>query len=869
MNTPLQAQSGRIARRKKKRSTNSFQDTESSPELTTASAKRIKQSSPPNEDPRQSTASSQANVSKEISLTQSTEEATDDEVEMSTVDKTLTKISGNLLIKQNTIVPPDNAKACSGSATLKTSHPPQLTSYTGRRRHRPKRRRFRKAVINGESSSDDSVVLITQSPSPARRRCKRPQGTQQNPEYIEVNSDEESPPDDSFTHRDTWTLKYAPNMFGTFVGNEAAVEQLENWLREWQDPARNMKDFISSYNHEYTCSTVSQQEAASNAIFIKGPPGVGKTSLVYYAAHRLGYMVLEVNSSSERPGRRILADLQEATQSSHVEGTKVSTGKSISSFFKPTLSSAQTVFEPSTSPTSTSNRGKFGKSNKKTPAVHSKRTLQHFFSPKNSPTSSKADPVTDDTSTKCSPEVTTDMDGRITESKSVGIKAFFKPDKKTDGAETPRTAVPHVRSSLSPIVETGNLAAEGAVVNQKIKCSKNMIILFDDVDVIFEDEGDEGFWMALDTVVKNSKKPCILTATQDYESIVKRCRLLQNAPLLELHRPNPTEVAALVKRVCATENRDLTDYNVEFMCQYMASDVRRSLLQMEYETVSPGLTQTVYPANRTIGALLYLGYIDDVLTIQLAYKKVGFNALYASLQDCLPFNFEEESLDSAGERFNSALPPCRSLRKPETEADQSVDKAFKSATLKDLSEIFDELSACDLFTGALDRVGEECLPSYERAKRWMDRLPMEGQNKSLRLIEELLEIEAFVLLRKVVKPISRISERFRALAESQQRALSVLHVKITSGFHDIHRHLEKVRVCEKTLEDVLGTLPIPYFLARDYLAYLVRICKAEEIRKKHPRRSAHRFLHYLYLTGIFFSPEQLFRLTNFWQDKHA
>lgn len=67
------------------------------------------------------------------------------------------------------------------------------------------------------------------------------------------------------------------------------------------------------------------------------------------------------------------------------------------------------------------------------------------------------------------------------------------------------------------------------------------------------------------------------------------------------------QVAALIKRVCDTEQRDLTDYNVEFMCQYLASDVRRSLLQMEFETVSSGLTQTVYPANKTIGGLLASG----------------------------------------------------------------------------------------------------------------------------------------------------------------------------------------------------------------------------------------------------------------------
>ncbi|KAG0722952.1 ATPase family AAA domain-containing protein 5 [Chionoecetes opilio] len=49
-----------------------------------------------------------------------------------------------------------------------------------------------------------------------------------------------------------------------------------------------------------------------------GPPGAGKTAAVYALASELGYKVLEVNASSRRPGRQVMSQLAEATQSHSV-----------------------------------------------------------------------------------------------------------------------------------------------------------------------------------------------------------------------------------------------------------------------------------------------------------------------------------------------------------------------------------------------------------------------------------------------------------------------------------------------------------------------------------------------------------------------
>lgn len=99
----------------------------------------------------------------------------------------------------------------------------------------------------------------------------------------------------------------------------------------------------------------------------------------------------------------------------------------------------------------------------------------------------------------------------------------------------------------------------------------------------------------------------------------------------------------------------------------------------------------------------------------MAYKKVGFNALYASLQDCLPTASDSIELCATVTSVKNGCwgdPVAAAEGEPAVETPER--KTFESATLKDLSEIFEELSVCDVFTGGLDKVGVSYLPSYER-----------------------------------------------------------------------------------------------------------------------------------------------------------
>lgn len=79
-----------------------------------------------------------------------------------------------------------------------------------------------------------------------------------------------------------WTEKYRPKRVAEVVGNEEAKRQFLNWLRKWE-------------------RGVPEKKAA----LLVGPPGCGKTTLVYAAANELGYEVIEMNASDVRTADKI------------------------------------------------------------------------------------------------------------------------------------------------------------------------------------------------------------------------------------------------------------------------------------------------------------------------------------------------------------------------------------------------------------------------------------------------------------------------------------------------------------------------------------------------------------------------------------
>ena len=64
---------------------------------------------------------------------------------------------------------------------------------------------------------------------------------------------------------DAWTVKYKPKTLVEIVGNTDSIEKLVEWIKTWNKGVPKKR-----------------------AVFIHGPPGIGKTVVVEALAHDLG-----------------------------------------------------------------------------------------------------------------------------------------------------------------------------------------------------------------------------------------------------------------------------------------------------------------------------------------------------------------------------------------------------------------------------------------------------------------------------------------------------------------------------------------------------------------------------------------------------
>ena len=88
-----------------------------------------------------------------------------------------------------------------------------------------------------------------------------------------------------------WTDRYRPRGFVDLVGNQGAVSQLYEWLKDWDDVCiRGNKKQIPIRRGMSWSDTVNPN---ARAALLSGPPGVGKTSAARIVCAQLGYEVIE------------------------------------------------------------------------------------------------------------------------------------------------------------------------------------------------------------------------------------------------------------------------------------------------------------------------------------------------------------------------------------------------------------------------------------------------------------------------------------------------------------------------------------------------------------------------------------------------
>lgn len=91
-----------------------------------------------------------------------------------------------------------------------------------------------------------------------------------------------------------WTTKYAPTSTAMVCGNKAAVEKIQNWLRNWSKNAK------IGFKH-----AGKDGSGIYRSVMIHGPPGIGKTTAAHLVANLEGYDVVETNASDTRSKKMV------------------------------------------------------------------------------------------------------------------------------------------------------------------------------------------------------------------------------------------------------------------------------------------------------------------------------------------------------------------------------------------------------------------------------------------------------------------------------------------------------------------------------------------------------------------------------------
>ncbi|XP_008413227.2 ATPase family AAA domain-containing protein 5b isoform X2 [Poecilia reticulata] len=328
-----------------------------------------------------------------------------------------------------------------------------------------------------------------------------------------------------------WTDKYVPQHSSEIIGNSASVNKLHSWLKNWKrradgDERRQMAERKRDESNSWDCGDFQGEagledggaEPVGKAMLLSGPSGVGKTAAVYACALELGFKVFEVNCSSQRSGRHVLSQLKETTQSHLVE-------------------------IPGEDPLKPAYFNNYS-ANSCTPKSEALPGKLQF--PKNIVSTSKKRAARNSSSRKFRAKPA-----------AVTLARYFKTK-----AGKPKTED----------VEYSSTGCDQEVPHKKTATS---LILFEEVDVVFED--DVGFLTAIKAFMTTTKRPVVMTTNDPSFNERFGCNLDE----ITFKTPPSANVCSYLQLVCLAENFQLPPDDASSLFRLACGDVRRSLLQLQ------------------------------------------------------------------------------------------------------------------------------------------------------------------------------------------------------------------------------------------------------------------------------------------------
>ncbi|KAG8192999.1 hypothetical protein JTE90_028119 [Oedothorax gibbosus] len=615
---------------------------------------------------------------------------------------------------------------------------------------------------------------------------------------------------------------------------ESTISELTTWLQQWKSKFNKNtrhKDKDNS-SDSFSCdSNDSEGDGLSNSVILMGPPSSGKTSLVFSLANDHDFKVLEVNASSCRSGRNISHQLKEALESYHVENIKSTDANVLKEKEENSIKSKSRVHN---------NDSVKKPTNKGIASFFQNEKTQH-----------------------------TDVKD---ESGTQSVKNFFQASAKSKSASKSKKIDDDKSQPQALNVEVHKESSLCSISSQTI-------ILFDDVDVVFQE--DDGFWSTIRSFLKISKKPVIFTVSRNLEIV--KANLDEGIQTLYL-KPMVNEIAIKkIQEQFQSHNRENTNINMNLLIAN-CNDVRRNLLHSQFWSQQSNNQKNKINETQLNPNTFYLGsshssvvdlisFISDhpssiACKLISDFHKIGYDIVHANIFSMFDASHDRETerkwpsvtkRQESGDSNSNAKTDSNDedLWKEACKIFEFKKKALRNgSSSKDLfsfSNILEDFSFMDTLKGPYcEDTKWISLPA--RLRKWTSGLPMCNDDKLSCPNDLTLDASSEIQVLRMKEALKFHSKQNKPV---QDRTIPVILEHPFPTYDNISGHKTEEHI------EVVASAASPSLLLNksvlnlDYLSALKIMGHDELLRQSKTGKRSNRFLHYFDSISLFLDKHQI------------